>query len=530
MKTTQGSKKQKMKTSNVIRALGIFLLLFSAALSAEAGNVTIRNGSIGIGTANPLDKLHILGSNYPVIRIESTDTKGGDLHLQSIAGDAEIYLEGADLRFWNGTGDIVTFGQNGSVGIGTMAPKSPLDIYKGTTGWAEIGFRNAATGSSSTDGFVVGLDENALSTYVWNNEYAGIYFGTNNSQRMMINADGNVGIGTTGPNFKLDVNGRMSSYGGDGAGLNVFNVGTLESGNYEMMRNIWTGNVFYFQSLAGGTGTARPVSFADGVGHTWLYLEQGGDVGIGTMTPNATFHVNQNFNGLSGVSAVNFSFYDAGIATSGVVFNQKTGGGAFNLISASYNGASGLLVLKQDGSVGIGTSAPESRVQISGGGLCVGSDASCNSDNNAAGVVYSSATAMTVYDVAENYPTKENLSEGDVLVLDPDNAVFVKKSGKAYDTLVVGVFSANPAVLLGGFNGAQFKNETQAAVALTGRVPVKVTNANGPIRIGDLLTTSPAPGTAMRCGAYCGPGTVLGKALENFNESEGKILALMTLQ
>lgn len=58
-------------------------------------------------------------------------------------------------------------------------------------------------------------------------------------------------------------------------------------------------------------------------------------------------------------------------------------------------------------------------------------------------------------------------------------------------------------------------------LALVGRVPCKVTNINGPIRRGDLLTTSPIPGYAMRA-TKAGP--VIGKALEEFNAKRGKIL------
>ena len=386
-----------MKTNNQIKAFAVFFLLFSASLCTEAGNVNVRNGSVGIGTNNPWADLHI----------NSSDNWGGI----------------------------------------------------------------ALTSNETTTGFYIATDGgNAI---LWNDDESNMSFATNNIERMRIDSSGSVGIGTTSPVQKLDI--RSTST------VSQFHVNSVVANN------------------AGGYLTAIDPDIMMLSGGTWW----NGTDWVATAT------------GASIIAA-----YGMGVTFFTNV--SLTPGSKYTPIER--------MRIDTAGNVGIGTIAAESRLQVTGGGLCVGTDANCNSDNNAAGVVYSSSTAMTVYDVAENYPTKENLSEGDVLVLDPDNAVHVKRSGKAYDTLVVGVFSANPAVLLGGFNGAQFKNETQAAVALTGRVPVKVTNANGPIRIGDLLTTSPAPGTAMRCGAYCGPGTVLGKALENFNDSEGKILALMTLQ
>jgi hypothetical protein len=64
-----------------------------------------------------------------------------------------------------------------------------------------------------------------------------------------------------------------------------------------------------------------------------------------------------------------------------------------------------------------------------------------------------------------------------------------------------------------------------------GRVYVKATTENGPIRPGDLLTTASKPGYAMRCPApsRC-EGAIVGKALEALPESqrEGIILILVT--
>src|SRR5690606_7867210 len=64
---------------------------------------------------------------------------------------------------------------------------------------------------------------------------------------------------------------------------------------------------------------------------------------------------------------------------------------------------------------------------------------------------------------------------------------------------------------------AQVEALPRAAVALAGRVPVKVSTENGPIRVGDLLTTSTTPGHAMKYepGTGRGEGVVLGKALQS---------------
>jgi hypothetical protein len=67
-------------------------------------------------------------------------------------------------------------------------------------------------------------------------------------------------------------------------------------------------------------------------------------------------------------------------------------------------------------------------------------------------------------------------------------------------------------------------------VAITGIVPVKVSAANGPIRPGDLLTSSSLPGRAMNAGRNPAIGTVLGKALGILEHGNGTIRMLVMLR
>ena len=68
-------------------------------------------------------------------------------------------------------------------------------------------------------------------------------------------------------------------------------------------------------------------------------------------------------------------------------------------------------------------------------------------------------------------------------------------------------------------------------VALTGRAYCLATAANGPIRPGDLLTTSDVPGHAMKAAdAGRSQGAILGKAMSSLDDGEGLVLALVNLQ
>jgi len=126
-------------------------------------------------------------------------------------------------------------------------------------------------------------------------------------------------------------------------------------------------------------------------------------------------------------------------------------------------------------------------------------------------------------DLAERVKVTEPVEPGDVLALDPDNPKQYRKSQKPYSPLAVGVVSTKPGMTLSE-EGA----DTNATMALLGTVPVKATTENGPIGLGDLLTTSSKPGYAMVCKepTKCA-GAIVGKALESLEEEEGKIRILL---
>jgi hypothetical protein len=134
-----------------------------------------------------------------------------------------------------------------------------------------------------------------------------------------------------------------------------------------------------------------------------------------------------------------------------------------------------------------------------------------------------------VHDFAEPFELvdKENLEQGDVVVIDPANPEHLKKSEKAYDPLVAGVVSSLQQA--GLIIGARKDNSKDKPIALVGRVLCKVDARYAPIQVGDLLTTSDTPGHAMKA-IDPKPGTIIGKALQPLESGTGKILILISLQ
>jgi hypothetical protein len=138
--------------------------------------------------------------------------------------------------------------------------------------------------------------------------------------------------------------------------------------------------------------------------------------------------------------------------------------------------------------------------------------------------VHADAFETSSADVAEWVPVNASVEPGDVLELDPDHPHAYRVSTSPCSSLITGVVSQQPGVVL----GAGTKTEARALLALVGIVPVKVTNEGGPIRPGDLLVSSSTPGHAMRwSGSEPCPCALVGKALEPMAKENGVILVLL---
>ena len=96
---------------------------------------------------------------------------------------------------------------------------------------------------------------------------------------------------------------------------------------------------------------------------------------------------------------------------------------------------------------------------------------------------------------------------GEVVKIDPYNDGKVKRSDGMYDSSVIGVISTNPGLLLAGKD-----RSGMVAVALAGRVPVKITGEGGDIRPGDPIASSALAGYATKATTT---GSIIGRALES---------------
>lgn len=234
-----------------------------------------HDGYVGIGTTTPTSPggvdqfVHIAGSSASVV-LEDTD-----------ASTFEILSAGNNLKFAAGASTLMTIESSGNVGIGDTTPDATLDVVgtirvDSTSGTGAIDLAMAsnvgtirAVNTTSDTLDVGGADVLTFSTF------SGSW-----TERMRIANNGNVGIGTTTPDAKLEVRYPGSAgtseysfktYGYDGDSY----FGVSSDGNN-------SANVALYSSAA--------VKQFEVLGHTGnTYIK--GSLGIGTTSPSGTLAV-----------------------------------------------------------------------------------------------------------------------------------------------------------------------------------------------------------------------------------------------
>ncbi|MCW5852110.1 MAG: hypothetical protein KIT87_18700 [Anaerolineae bacterium] len=297
---------------------------------------------------------------------------------------------------------------------------------------------------------------------------------------VLLTSDGKVGIGTDTPSARLTVR-------------------TTQDGQHGIRQTDGTVNLTTFINSGRGylgTDSNHPLTLLSG-GRTVMNLGTDGRIGIGTQPDTAAMLMAQGTDGLVGVGTTGVGV--GGVATTGI-----------GVLARTTTGPS-LLLQTGSGDFAWGISSDARRFHITNDG-----------------------TYVTGSDFAEALPArsiKDSYSPGDVLVLSTDAPGGVERASEPYDVRVAGVYSTRPGVLGADKDGETRVDIGDVPVALVGVVPTKVSAENGPIQVGDQLTTSATPGHAMRCAdrARC-LGAIIGKAMEPLKEGTGTIKVLVTLR
>ena len=191
-----------------------------------------------------------------------------------------------------GTANLFVDTTTGNVGVGTMSPVQPLHIHNDDE---HLYTRFTTTAASTTDIFDIACWNSTRSNgdtgiMFINRANTDMRFQTNDTERMRIKNDGNVGIGTYVPRTKLHVSSTGPNY-------------TSASGNdrFRIEEQVTNGNRFGLQmGIDQGTGHSALQTYflyTNGsyvASHDFTLQPHGGDVGIGTTNPTEKFHMHEN--------------------------------------------------------------------------------------------------------------------------------------------------------------------------------------------------------------------------------------------
>lgn len=272
-------------------------------------NINTGNGYVNIGPANA-DWCHI-----------NTDrTKfyfGKPIYVWS--GIISSYNTDNLKLSTNGTERITVLNANGNVGIGSTNPTNKLFIQGASQSDQQVAIGSSTTprlflgDAANLNGvvsayhgmtFIMDVDNNAENTFFAFGRDANSSAYT---ELFRISNTGNVGIGTSNPVDKLEVNGNLSVTGNGSTGNSGINGGKT-TGVFTLNGNTWSGDgptiEMYGKTQAGSPGQIRQISYGTGNilfsnydGANWydrMVIKANGNVGIATTSPLEKLEVDGN--------------------------------------------------------------------------------------------------------------------------------------------------------------------------------------------------------------------------------------------
>ncbi len=525
---------------------------FGAAALTEKLRIT-GDGNIGIATTTPRWTLQVASSTRPQLVLTDTAATTDQQHWAMRSSRGNLYFATSTDSYATSTVPAVIFDVNGNLGVGTSSPATKLSVIgKSMFNGNLLGLTSAGFGGTSTPARTLGVHGDAYFTGAIRNVSNITATGTVTLAGFSITYNSSTGVNTFyNANFSnADADFLFQPSSGSNANGTTMNIGAgYFNGPYGTARDLKLSSTFAPPAASTEDGTAMEINNT----YTFDAASTGVPRGIyinPTLTaitdqvkfraleiaPNSGFGIYQSqlnpvnyFGGkiAVGTSSTKWVVDIAGTTTKPQLaltdinggtnlkhWTLASQGGNFYLATSTDSYATSTVpafMINSNAQVGIGTSSPAAKLSIEG--KCTDIDVGCA-------------------DFAELYPASEDVMPGDILAFDQTSSKTVRKAAANDRDLLAGVVSTNPAIVIEGsalqlLTGTNYhSNPRNPALALAGRIPVKVNMEGGEIKIGDPITISSTPGVGKKATES---GKIIGYALESYNGGDGSIIVFSNL-
>jgi len=363
----------KFFIASILSVLGIIFLFnflninVHASVDDKALWGVIPDTTTETGTAYLVDKLYVCDDSTATVRIKLDGgeglIRGTSMYFSPIIGDSPTMIDGVQITDYN-------------LRLSTSSDSTKGRLYFPDGSYMASASTSSPTGLSSYGDINIEYDSD-------NNGSGSAIWKSGPTQTMILNNDGNLGIGWANPTAKLYVYGGNNIYNYSTTGIfyrDVYCQGG--TGTYVLNeRKIGPSGAFVQLLLRGNGGyiidnqSTLPTGYIllQTSGTARAIITNAGNMGIGSISPTAKLDVNGNIKSTE-------------IFTSTI---QARGAGGLYILDDAGTGINGMF-LADGGNLGVGTTDPTSKLEVNG-------DITADSYIMPDGTVMTSTTTLTIW-------------------------------------------------------------------------------------------------------------------------------------